>query len=70
MLCGCTSTPHYTITVYENGLLSSQISLKTELSETMIVIRDNQTNDWITVPGSMIATKLYPQSVLPTTRPN
>lgn len=63
LAAGCASGPRYSFTVYESGNLVSSATVNNSLENTMIVVRDNTTGDWVTIPGTAVSKRLYPNRV-------
>ncbi len=69
VVAGC--APHYTVTVYEDGNEKTRVGISTDLDQTMIVIRDNETGVWASIPGNVVKHRLYPHvATQPTTAPS
>ena len=65
---GCAKS-RYTFTVYEQGVKVGEAKVTNSLDNTLIVVRDNETKDWVAIPGTAVRAKLYPNRVDPTTQP-
>jgi hypothetical protein len=60
------AAPRYTVYIYESGKQTLRLDVQGPLPDTMVVVRDNQTNNWSIIPGSDIQKRLD----LPTSQPS